>query len=98
MHTTITARIAAQTQGAWLFDEVPAAGGFTLAVQAPAAPSDCPAVAAAAKHGATFDLRGSVWACVAPIRRGRAMPMAEFLDPDQAEAARMFCAYFHIKH
>jgi hypothetical protein len=97
MFTTMAGRIAAQSQAGDLFSDPPEA--FELAapaVTAAARPAGNP-IGAATKHGATFEQRGADWACSSPVKRGRTLPMVVFSDPDQAEAARMFLAYFHFK-
>jgi hypothetical protein len=97
MFTTMQARCAAQSQAGDLFSDPPEA--FELAapsVTAAARPAGDP-IGAATRRGATFEQRGAWWLCSSPVKRGRSLPMVVFSDPDQAEAARMFLAYFHFK-
>lgn len=100
MFTTTAARCAAQKQAGDLFDAGPE--GFDLASPVTAAakattPGDAEVIDRAKKRGAAFEQRGADWACSSPVKRGRSLPMVVFSDPDQAEAARMFLAYFHFK-
>jgi hypothetical protein len=89
MFTTTAGKLAAQRQTD-IF-EAPAAEDFTLA------PSEEPAIARATKAGATFHQAGADWIAAAH-RRGRcSVPLATFKAPTKAEAAAMFCNYFHLK-
>lgn len=89
MFTTTAGKLAAQRQ-ADIFD-APPAEDFTLA------PSESsPAIGKAEKAGAAFHQAGADWIAAAH-RRGRSVPLATFKAPTKAEAASMFCDYFHLK-
>ena len=90
MFNTTAANIAAQKQRG-MFDEPAPAEAFTLA-----SPEADPAILAATKHGATFDTVPTGHRALAH-RRGRPVALATFVAGTKAEAAAMFCRYFHIK-
>ena len=53
-------------------------------------------IGAATRHGATFRTLPTGWLAIAH-RRGRKLALATFSGPTQAEAAELYCMYFHLK-